>query len=87
MQDAPARDGSDRFVYDPRNAVRLPAVVNYETEPGSWRMVTSRRDVLTYTTLPLDRDIEITGQILGKIWVSSTAPDTDFTMRLLDLEA
>ncbi|MGD2129145.1 MAG: CocE/NonD family hydrolase [Lysobacterales bacterium] len=84
-RDAPAEDGLDQFVYDPRNAVRLPAQVTYETEPGSWRMVTARRDVLTYTTPPLDRDIEITGQIIGKIWVSSTAPDTDFTLRLLDL--
>jgi putative CocE/NonD family hydrolase len=48
-------------------------------------MVTSRRDVLAYTTPPLERDIEITGQILAKLWVSSTAPDTDFSMRLLDV--
>ena len=84
-RDAPGREQPDQFVYDPRNPVRLPASVTNEVEPGSWRMVTSRRDVLVYTTPPLDRDIEITGQIIGKLWVSSTAPDTDFGMRLLDV--
>lgn len=84
-REAPGMEQPDQFIYDPRNPVRLPASVTYDVEPGSWRMVTSRRDVLVYTTPPLDRDIEITGQIIGKLWVSSTAPDTDFGMRLLDV--
>jgi putative CocE/NonD family hydrolase len=80
-----AGEAPDRLSYDPRNPVRLASAVRYEIEPGSWRMITSRRDVLSYTTAPLERDIEITGLILGELWVSSTAPDTDFTMRVLDL--
>ncbi len=44
----------------------------------------SRRDVLVFQTLPLERDIEITGPIEVKLWVSSSAPDTDFTAKLID---
>jgi hypothetical protein len=58
-------------VYDPRNPIR------------SWRAAATHGETLTYTTPPLDRDTEITGQIVGRLWVSSTAPDTDFGMRLV----
>ena len=81
---APAAEASDSFVYDPRNVVTFPAI---GAPADGWRTVTARRDVLTFTTEPLERAIEVTGQILGKLWVSSTAPDSDFTMRILDLDA
>jgi putative CocE/NonD family hydrolase len=61
----------------------MPTSVLYDVQPTTWQAVTSRRDVLTYTTEPLAQETEITGQILAKVWVSSTAPDTDFTLRLL----
>jgi uncharacterized protein len=85
---APVGEGALTFVYDPRNPVRTPrGEPFFTTRPGTggWRDVTSRSDVLVYTSEPLEEDIEITGQILGRIWVSSTAPDTDFTMRLFDI--
>lgn len=45
----------------------------------------SRSDVLVFETAPLVEDVEITGPIEVKLWVSSTAPDTDFTAKLIDL--
>ena len=74
-----------QFVYDPREPVRLPA----EDQPGmrDWRRVSSRSDVLTYTSDPLDRDTEITGHLVARLWVASTAPDTDFTAKVFELDS
>ena len=44
----------------------------------------SRRDVLVYQTEPLAEDVEVTGPIEVVLWVSSSAPDTDFTAKLID---
>jgi putative CocE/NonD family hydrolase len=44
----------------------------------------SRGDVLVFETEPLETDLEITGPIEVTLWVSSTAPDTDFTAKLID---
>jgi len=45
----------------------------------------SRPDVLVFQTAPLAGDIEVTGPISVRLWVSSTAVDTDFTAKLLDV--
>ena len=45
----------------------------------------SRHDVLVFQTAPLERDLEVTGPIEVKLWISSTAPDTDFTAKLIDV--
>ncbi|MFL2542617.1 MAG: CocE/NonD family hydrolase [Candidatus Latescibacterota bacterium] len=45
----------------------------------------SRPDVLVFATAPLAEDIEVTGPIDVKLWVSSSAPDTDFTAKLIDV--
>ncbi len=45
----------------------------------------SRRDVLVFQTEPLAEDVEVTGPIEVKLWVSSSAVDTDFTAKLIDL--
>jgi putative CocE/NonD family hydrolase len=85
----PANQDPDQFVYDPRRPLKIPrGGLVYTGGPGTgdWSAVTAREDILFYTSSPLDRDIETTGQIIGKLWVSSTAPDTDFAMRLLELE-
>lgn len=45
-----------------------------------------RRDVLVFTTAPLARDTEVTGPIEVRLFASSTAPDTDFIARLVDVD-
>ena len=45
----------------------------------------SRPDVLVFEGLPLDDDVEVTGPIVVKLWVSSSALDTDFTAKLIDV--
>ena len=43
-----------------------------------------RPDVLVFETAPLEEDVEITGPIEIRLWISSDAPDTDFTAKLID---
>ncbi len=47
--------------------------------------LSARRDVLVFSTLPLERDVEVTGSVVVKLWAASTAPDTDFTAKLIDV--
>jgi putative CocE/NonD family hydrolase len=49
------------------------------------RPLSARNDVLVFQSLPLDRDVEITGRLIVKLWASSSAPDTDFTAKLADV--
>ncbi len=46
--------------------------------------LSERRDVLVFRTPPLEADLEVTGTVSVKLWVGSTAPDTDFTAKLID---
>ena len=48
-------------------------------------LLADRPDVITFETPPLSEDIEITGPIEVHLHISSTAPDTDFTAKLLDI--
>jgi putative CocE/NonD family hydrolase len=41
--------------------------------------------VLVFQTEPLEDDIEVTGEIEVKLWASSSALDTDFTAKLIDV--
>ena len=43
-----------------------------------------RDDVLVFRSPPLAQDLDVTGPVLIKLWISSDAPDTDFTAKLID---
>lgn len=45
----------------------------------------SRPDVLVFQTDPLSDDLEVTGPVVVNLWISSTAVDTDFTAKLIDV--
>ena len=45
----------------------------------------ARPDVLVFQTAPLTEDVEVTGAIVANLWISSDGPDTDFTLKLIDL--
>ena len=45
----------------------------------------SRRDVLVFQTPPLESDLVIAGPVSADLWISSSAPDTDFTAKLADV--
>ncbi len=48
-------------------------------------LLADRSDVLVFQTAPLERGIEATGPVEVKLWVSSSAVDTDFTAKLIDV--
>ena len=41
--------------------------------------------MLVFQTPPLERDVEVTGPIAAELWISSNCPDTDFTIKLIDV--
>jgi hypothetical protein len=45
----------------------------------------ARPDVLVFETEPLAADTEVTGAIEARLWIASDRPDTDFTIKLIDV--
>lgn len=45
----------------------------------------TRPDVISLVTEPLTRPLRVTGPVTAQLYVSSTAPDTDFTVKLIDV--
>ena len=67
-----------------------PGGVDQRAQAGAFGMqdslpLASRADVLVFSTPPLEQDLEITGPISVKLWISSSARDTDFTTKLIDV--
>lgn len=53
--------------------------------PEPYLPLNSRPDVISLTTPPLQRDVVLAGPVSAKLFISSTAPDTDFTVKLIDV--
>lgn len=87
----PGTEPADTYVYDPTDPVPaiggavIPGLVLPGPGPYDQREVEQRADVLTYTGPLLDEDLEITGPVSVDMWVQSTAVDTDFTAKLVDV--
>jgi putative CocE/NonD family hydrolase len=87
----PQEEPADNFVYDPANPVRTRGGGNCcdhdHLAPGIFdqRATENRNDVLVYSTEPLAADTEVTGPISLELYISSSAVDTDFTGKLVDV--
>jgi len=81
----------DVYRYNPRDSVpTMGGAVNSlgmldDVGPLDQRQIETREDVLCYTTLPLEQPVEVTGPIELVLHVSSSARDTDFTGKLVDV--
>jgi len=51
------------------------------------RPLQDRADVLSYSTEPLQSPLDIAGDIQAVLWISSDAPETDFTAKVMDVDA
>ena len=88
---APKSESPDAYVYDPMNPV--PTVggplccdaKHMEPGPRDQRSVENRDDVLVYSSGPLTQDLEVTGPVTVSLFIKSTAVDTDFTGKLVDV--
>jgi predicted acyl esterase len=74
-----------------RDVIGLPGAFDQREEPRffgarpPWLPLAARQDVLVWQTSALARDVEATGPITVTLWVSSSAPDTDITAKLMDV--
>ncbi|MBK8023476.1 MAG: CocE/NonD family hydrolase [Chloroflexi bacterium] len=83
-----SEEPADGYVYDPDDPVTLTLQTDlwYMAEELKDRtQIAGRQDVLHYTGAPLEAPLEITGLIQARLYASSSAPDTDFTVTLVDV--
>jgi len=91
-QESPGMESPDVYHYNPLFPVPTsggglccdPAFM----APGAYdqRDIESRDDVLVYSTPPLEQDMEVTGPVSVTLFATSSAVDTDFTAKLVDVE-
>jgi putative CocE/NonD family hydrolase len=88
--EAPGDEPPDSFLYNPLNPVPTAggglccyanALMGGALDQS---MVEHRADVLVYSTEPLVEDLEVIGPVTMTLFASSSAPDTDFTAKLVD---
>ena len=88
----PGDEPRDRFRYDPLDPV--PTVggnhscdyASIPAGPMDQSAVEERDDVLVYTTDILDEPVELAGPLVTRLYAASSAPDTDFTAKLVDVQ-
>jgi putative CocE/NonD family hydrolase len=82
-----AKEPADSYTYDPLHPVPTAGGAMIGPAAGIARQneVESRGDVLVYITPSLNQDVEVTGPISLILYVSTTAPNTDFTAKLVDV--
>ncbi len=88
---APKSEASDTYTYDPANPA--PTIggllccdgTHMPPGPRDQRPVEARDDVLIYSTPPLAADLEVTGPVTLELYAKSSAVDTDFTAKLVDV--
>ena len=88
----PVDEPADRFVYDPGTPVPSLGGTDWgaahpDLLPGGrdQRKLEMRHDVLVYTSPPFEEGLEVTGPLELVLHVSSSARDTDFTAKLVDV--
>jgi putative CocE/NonD family hydrolase len=86
-----ANEPADHYVYDPLNPVQTmgggDCCNGGLVKPGAvdQRPVEARQDVLVYTSDPLDKPLDVSGFVNAVLQVSSSAKDTDFAVKLVDV--
>jgi putative CocE/NonD family hydrolase len=91
LQPPPAGEPADRYRYDPMNPVQtigggdccnggLVTAGAFDQRP-----IEARNDVLVYTSEALTEPMQVTGFIDAVLKVSSSATDTDFAVKLVDV--
>ena len=80
--------GEDHYRYDPMDPAPFLIDIS-ENEclvPENYREVERREDVLVYTSAPLEEDLTIAGEPTAVIYASSSAKDTDWVVRVTELD-
>lgn len=88
LADSPeAAPGSRAFVSDPRDPVPTVGGANLYllSGPLDQRTVTARVDVVRYVGPALERPIELVGEMIARLWVSTDTVDADVIVKVLDV--
>jgi putative CocE/NonD family hydrolase len=89
----PASDMPDAFTYDPMNPVSSyggnVCCTGNAVQAGAFdqRKMETRDDILVYTSDPFKDGVELSGSIVPTLYVSSDAKDTDFTVKVIDVDS
>lgn len=76
----------DVFVYDPNRPVPTHGGRAFMNDGArDQRLIEQRADVLVYSSAPLSEEIEVTGHVSLTLWAATSAADTDFTAKLVDV--
>ncbi|HET7578876.1 MAG TPA: CocE/NonD family hydrolase, partial [Bacillales bacterium] len=82
-----AEAAEDHYSYDPNHPV--PFITDMTSSqiggPDDYSAIERRDDILVYSTEPLGEDTEVTGPVKMELYASSTAKDTDFMVKLVDV--
>jgi putative CocE/NonD family hydrolase len=83
----PGNEPADAYNYDPAKPVTFITDPSFAQigGPDDYRKIEEREDVLVYTSEVLAEDIEVCGPIRVKLSAASSAPDTDFMAKLIDV--
>jgi hypothetical protein len=81
------KEATASYKYDPKNPVPTIGGSNLTIKKGPMdqRAVGDRKDLLKYSTEPLQYTVEVTGRVTVEVWAESDAPDTDFMAKLVDV--
>lgn len=84
----PIEENVDEYEYDPNNpSIHIIDMSENEIEvPEDYTEEEKRDDMLCYTTDVLEEDFTITGDMDVELYVSSDAVDTDFIVRVTDVD-
>jgi putative CocE/NonD family hydrolase len=84
---APGEEPPDHYVYNPQDPVPTRGGTTLGLALGVFDQtkIEEREDVLIYTGDVLSTDLEVTGPLSLKLFAASSAPDTDFTAKLVDV--
>lgn len=84
---APGEEAGDNYVYDPGYPVPTRGGTTLGIRSGVYDQseIEKRDDVLVYTSEVLTGDLEVTGPVSLRLFAASSAPDTDFTAKLVDV--
>jgi len=85
VSDAPPTPGTDQYTFDPGKTVPSLHGPALFTIPTDQRPLADRQDILVYQTKPLDHRLEVTGNPVVELCAASSAPDTDWFVRLIDV--
>ena len=87
----PRDEPPDVYLYNPANPVPTRGgqlcCNPYFAANGAFdqQEIEARPDVLVYSTPPLPQDTEVTGPVTVTLWAATSAADTDFTAKLVDV--